>query len=86
MSIPAEPGRTDWEAIDAKLMAECGYKPWELDRLTLSEISLLLQDRSKPRPPHGARSMTTQEMQEEQARHRNMTLLERLHEAKEGRL
>ena len=65
-------------------MCERGYKAWELDLLTLSEISVLMKDRSRPMPPGGAPAYSQEEMNARQDRKRAMTLVERLEAALKG--
>ncbi len=85
MSEP-EPGPIDWEAIDLILMTKRGIKPWELDRLTVAEVCILLEDETKRRAPSGRTPMGPDEIQAYARRMRSMTTLEKLQAAREGKL
>lgn len=76
----------NWEAIDLILMARRGLKPWELDRLTLSELCLLLEDEEKPRAPGGHAPRSDEEMIAYARFYQSMTVLQKLAAAKRGEL
>lgn len=81
-----EPGAINWEAIDLILMARRGLKPWELDRLTISEMCLLLEDEEKPRAPAGALPRSDEEMIAYARFYQSLTTLEKLAKARRGEL
>lgn len=60
-------------------------RPWEVKRLTLSEVVLYLRD-DHARDPSGAPCATTAEVEEYIRRVRSLSPRERLELAREGRL
>lgn len=86
MAADPEPGPVNWEAIDLILMARRGLKPWELDRLTLSELCLLLEDEEKPRAPAGNVPRSDEEMIAYARFYQSMTVLQKLNAARRGEL
>jgi hypothetical protein len=86
MTFDPEPGPVDWARIDLLLISRHGFRPWELDWLTLSEVAICLEDPDVVRPPHGHTPMTSFEIQAAIQRLQSMTCVERMEAAKKGEL
>lgn len=84
MATDKPPGPPDWDAIDFRLMhGKARLRPWEIQRLTIAEITAYLDDDvEKPRPPRGGRAMSHDEVVAYAERRRKMTLQDRLAAAK----
>lgn len=63
-----------------------GYRPWELDRLTLAEVCLLMEDETKVRPPRGRKALGAEEVHAYAARVRGLTALQKLRAVRAGEL
>ncbi len=55
MSAPAPNAwkPTDWWRVDQIVLLHCPMKPWEIDDLTLSEITLIISDPHRQTPEGG---------------------------------
>lgn len=80
------PSAINWRAIDGYLIRELYFKPWELDRLTLSEICVCLEDGSKPKPAGRAVPMGVNEVQDYVKWYQSLGIWEKLDLARKGKL
>lgn len=68
----------DWERIDSSIFREQGVTPAEVDRMTLAEIAVCLEE-SGPRPIHGSH-VSDSDREDYRRRWAAMTHKERLRE------
>ena len=76
----------NWRAIDNYLIRELYFKPWELDRLTLSELCVCLEDGSSPKPPGRAVPMGLNEIDDYVRGYKGLTIHDKLDLARKGKL
>lgn len=72
--------------MDWYLVHELYFHPSQLDKLTLSEIGVLLEDLSKPKPPGAGRPMGANEVAEYVKEFKSLTLREKIRRARAGQL
>lgn len=85
MTLPgAGPKAVDWARVDRALCEMYHMTPAEADRLTYSEIAVLLMDRGS-HAPSNARPMSDEEIMAEARRWRALTPAQRLEDARRKR-
>lgn len=85
----SRPGDLDWREVKRRLMhGGMKLRPWEIQRLTLAEIVLALdEDTEKPRRPSGSVDLSDPGTREEYAAWvRSLTPTERIQAMRDGRL